>query len=100
MEAPARSQGAVCPACGRGLDPLRAGQVAILDGAFRYFCGGACKAAYLETSEKRPRLDAMTAEPPPVVESGIRTPVAFPAIEPPEAKSAERPAIPEEAPTL
>lgn len=56
----------LCPACHQPVDSLRAGHVAILDGAFRYFCDAACKAAYVEATSKRPALDAMTAEPPPV----------------------------------
>lgn len=94
MDAPARSR-TTCPACGKGVDPLRAGQVAILDGAFRYFCNAACKAAYVETSSKRPILDAMTAEPPAVVESGVReTPV--PSFPDPSASGPRTPPAPEE----
>ena len=106
MNASARST--ACPACGRGLDPLRAGQVAILDGVFRYFCGTACKAAFVETSSKRSALDALTQEPPQVrevVESGVRsTPVAFPTPfeAPPVAATppSDRRPVPEEQPTL
>jgi phosphoglycolate phosphatase-like HAD superfamily hydrolase len=32
-----------CPACGRTIDPLRAGQMGIHEGAFVYFCDRACK---------------------------------------------------------
>ena len=63
------SSSALCPACSKPVDSLRAGQVAILDGAFRYFCDAACKNAYVDTVSKRPALDAMTAEPPPVAAS-------------------------------
>ncbi len=55
-----------CPACDKPVDSLRAGQVAILDGAFRYFCNAECKNAYVDAVSMRPSLDAMTAEPPPV----------------------------------
>lgn len=55
-----------CPACDKPVDSLRAGQVAILDGAFRYFCNADCKNAYVDAVSMRPSLDAMTAEPPPV----------------------------------
>jgi len=48
------------------VDALRAGQVAILDGAFRYFCNAACKNSFVDVLSKRPSLDAMTADPPPV----------------------------------
>jgi Cu+-exporting ATPase len=60
------SSSAFCPACGKPIDALRAGQVAILDGAFRYFCNAECKGSYVDTVSKRPSLDAMTADPPPV----------------------------------
>jgi hypothetical protein len=36
------SSSAVCPGCGKGVDPLRAGHVAILEGRFRYFCRPEC----------------------------------------------------------
>lgn len=63
------SPSATCPACDKPVDALRAGQVAILDGAFRYFCDAACKNAYVDAVSMRPSLDAMTAEPPPVASS-------------------------------
>lgn len=69
MEAP-KSQAAFCPGCGKAIDPLRAGHVAIIDGGFQYFCGPACKRAYAEVSSKRSSLDALTADPLPVVSSG------------------------------
>jgi Cu+-exporting ATPase len=34
----------LCSGCGRAIDPLRAGHVAILQGRFHYFCGSSCKA--------------------------------------------------------
>ncbi len=55
-----------CPSCGAAVDALRAGQVAILDGKFRYFCNADCKAAYLDSTEIRPSLEAMTVAPPSV----------------------------------
>jgi Cu+-exporting ATPase len=61
-----------CPACNKPIDALRAGQVAILDGQFRYFCDAKCKGEYVEVLSKRPALDAMTAQPPPVA-SGVRS---------------------------
>ena len=57
---------AQCPGCGKAIDPLRAGQVAILDGSFRYFCGPDCKVAFVDVSSKRPSLEALTADPGPV----------------------------------
>ncbi len=75
---------------------MRAGQVAIMGGAFRYFCDATCKASYVDVASKRPTLDAMTADPPSVtsgvrdagvsvsiVSSGIRAPEP-PAFPPPE----------------
>lgn len=70
----AEGSSSVCPACGKPIDALRAGQVAILDGAFRYFCDASCKDAYVDALSKRPSLDAMTADPPPVASSDVRTP--------------------------
>ncbi len=60
-----------CAACGRALDPLRAGQVAIVDGAFRYFCDSKCKGAFFQGT-----VDEPTAAPPSVsVESRSPPPV-------------------------
>ena len=36
----------VCPACGKPVDPLRAGHVAIVDGRFAYYCDAVCKRAH------------------------------------------------------
>lgn len=54
---------AQCAACGRALDPLRAGQVAIVGGRFVYFCDRDCKQRY---GSDRPSLEGQTLEPPPV----------------------------------
>ncbi len=54
-----------CPGCGKAIDALRAGHVAIIDGGFRYFCNRACKLDYLE-STARPPADALTVRPPRV----------------------------------
>lgn len=56
-----------CPACGKAVDPLRAGEVAIVGGGFLYFCDRACKADYfgkLASTSVSP--DVETVEPPPV----------------------------------
>jgi cation transport ATPase len=67
----APSSAAFCPACGKPIDPLRAGQVAILEGRFAYFCDRECKQGFM--SGRRSGLqDAATAEPPPV-RSGERS---------------------------
>ncbi len=55
-----------CPGCGQGLDPLRAGHVAILDGQFLYFCGPDCKQAYLKRQGRPPEEEVSTAAPPGV----------------------------------
>ncbi len=84
MDASRSSSSSQCPGCGKALDPLRAGHVAILDGGFRYFCGAECKATYVDVSSKRLTLEALTAEPPVVmVASGVREveePAYFPEI--------------------
>lgn len=57
-----------CLGCGKPTDPLRAGHVAILDGQFRYFCGLACKAAYVSASPRGSISLDRTADPPRVAE--------------------------------
>ena len=66
---------AQCPGCGKAIDPLRAGQVAILDGSFRYFCGPDCKVAFVDVSSKRPSLEALTADPGPVGAKSAARPI-------------------------
>jgi P-type Cu+ transporter len=63
---PGEAPEARCPRCGRSVDPLRAGQVAILDGRFEYFCGSECKQSYLREGGATAHEDLATAEPPPV----------------------------------
>lgn len=58
---------ASCPGCGRSVDPLRAGHVAILDGRFRYFCGPDCKQLYLRAQGRPLEEEVATARPPEVV---------------------------------
>jgi len=95
-----------CPGCGKPIDALRAGHVAIMDGAFRYFCDRSCKIDYLEAIS-RPVADALTVRPPSVAESvpiplvqrsspspmppppSLPTPLALPDL-PPEPKSETR----------
>lgn len=55
-----------CPSCGRRVDPLRAGHVAVLDGRFEYFCGLACKRDYLRDRGRGGQDDVPTAAPPEV----------------------------------
>ncbi len=66
---------AQCPGCGKAIDPLRAGQVAILDGSFRYFCGPDCKVAFVDVASKRPSLEALTADPGPVGAKSAARPI-------------------------
>ncbi len=72
-----------CPACGKAVDPLRAGQVAILGGTFSYFCDLQCKLLHL----RGPSFDQETAAPPLV---GYRpTLPTLPEREPPESDAVE-----------
>lgn len=72
MSSPA-SSASLCPGCGKAIDPLRAGHVAIVDGAFRYFCSRECKDGWATgESSRKQALEAETREPPRVA------PVSFP----------------------
>jgi len=62
-----------CPACGKPIDPLRAGEVAILEGQFFYFCDRTCKRDYLANAGDQAALNRFTADPPPVA-SAFRAP--------------------------
>src|SRR4051794_26425380 len=63
-----RAATAICPGCGKGVDPLRAGHVAILDGAFAYFCNAQCKLERFRGVASTLSPDEIaTMEPPPVV---------------------------------
>lgn len=73
------SSASLCPGCGKAIDPLRAGHVAILGGGFRYFCGAECKSSFVDVTSRRVVLEAPTAEPPSVV-SGVRPLEHFPAV--------------------
>ena len=55
-----------CPSCGKPVDTLRAGHVAILDGSFRYFCDEACKLSYVLRPSAPWPSQVETAEPPRV----------------------------------
>ncbi len=56
-----------CPACGKPVDPLRAGAVAIVGGRFLYFCERACKADhFMGVASTVVNDDVETAEPPAV----------------------------------
>ena len=71
---------AACPGCGRGIDPLRAGHVSILEGRFQYFCGASCKQRYMELRGRASEEDVETAQPPSVASgSAVVAPNAPPA---------------------
>ena len=58
---------ALCPGCGQGVDPLRAGHVAALEGrGFHYFCRASCKQDYLRSRGRPQEEDVPTATPPEV----------------------------------
>jgi Cu+-exporting ATPase len=73
-----------CPGCGSLVDPLRAGQVAILENRFEYFCGIDCKQAYLRVRVTSSHEDQATAEPPPVRSRDDEVVSTIPAPEVPE----------------
>ncbi len=54
-----------CPACGKDVDPLRAGQVSIESGRFIYFCNATCKQDAFEARSSRIR-ETLTSDPPQV----------------------------------
>ena len=55
-----------CPGCGKAVDVLRAGHVAIISGRFRYYCNQECKTAHLMAIAREVvGDDVVTAEPPP-----------------------------------
>src|SRR5580693_7935724 len=69
-DAPAKAAdvpSALCPGCGQGVDPLRAGHVAALEGrGFHYFCRASCKQEFLRASGRPQEEDVPTAAPPEV----------------------------------
>jgi Cu+-exporting ATPase len=70
---------AVCPGCGGGVDRLRAGHVAIVDGRFEYFCGADCKRSFSLSRGAALGEDIATAEPPAVMpEAPEQSPAAPP----------------------
>jgi Cu+-exporting ATPase len=90
-----------CPRCGRPVDPLRAGQVAILEGRFEYFCGSECKQTYLREGGAMALEELATAEPPPVASVaaprtlvGVASNAALPAPAVTGALAAARPGEP------
>ena len=57
-----------CPGCGKGVDALRAGHVAIYDGLFLYYCDATCKALHLRAIASTLGDDVPTLDPPAVAE--------------------------------
>jgi cation transport ATPase len=81
-----------CPSCGKPVDTLRAGAVAILDGGFRYFCDAACKRAYVQLGSGALPSQTVTADPPPVAPAVLPATVVYDAPVPPPRD--ERPLAP------
>ena len=92
----------LCSGCGRAIDPLRAGHVAILAGRFHYFCGSACKAHYQLVNGGPSPDDVATAQPPEVAfgQPSMRPPAAsMPSIHPSTQPAASsKPSIPPSMP--
>lgn len=76
-----------CPSCGKPVDPLRAGQVALVGGAFLYFCDLECKSAFVRA--RGASSDEATAAPPEVARR-LPTEPAFPSPAP-KARAASQP---------
>jgi cation transport ATPase len=65
------ANGHSCPACGKAVDSLRAGHVAVLEDRFLYFCDEHCKRDLVAQSSGTLPSSVATAEPPPVASSPI-----------------------------
>src|SRR5580692_8837808 len=59
-----------CPACGKDVDSLRAGHVAILGEQFQYFCDEWCKRDLIASTSSPLPSEVTTAIPPPVTSDG------------------------------
>ena len=96
-----------CPGCGKPVDALRAGHVAIFDGEFLYYCNAECKAVHLRVIASHLGDDVPTMDPPAVAArvaeltpvtppvarvdlTPIAPPVELPSIEAPAAAAEER----------
>src|SRR5580658_5881381 len=64
-------EGHKCPACGKAVDSLRAGYVAIQGGRFQYFCDEQCKHELIAQSSGPLPSEVVTLEPPPVFDSVV-----------------------------
>ncbi len=67
-----------CLGCGKPVDRLRAGHVAIIDGKFVYFCNVACKLAFHEGRRSLMPDDVETMVPPRVAVAMPRIPKSAP----------------------
>ncbi len=87
--APSSIPASTCPGCGQGVDPLRAGHVAALEGrGFHYFCRASCKDEYLRARGRPPEDDVETARPPDVeyANGSAAAPAPPPASAPPASR--------------
>ena len=57
-----------CPACGKDVDPLRAGRVVILEDGARYLCGQPCREAFLRGERAHERISRIPPKPRSVPE--------------------------------
>jgi YHS domain-containing protein len=53
----------LCPTCAKPIDPLRAGQVAVIDGVFHYFCDRTCQSKFEGRFEAAPDPSLARSEP-------------------------------------
>lgn len=64
-----------CAGCGKHIDPLRAGHVAIFSERFRYFCGWDCREQFVQQSTFAAALGT-TAQPEPPVQASAPADIA------------------------
>lgn len=67
-----------CATCGRELDPLRAGQVAIVGGRFVYFCDSTCKQGFFARDSAGAALEGKTLAPPPAASTAPPPAITMP----------------------
>ena len=97
--------GPSCPGCGKPVDALRAGHVAIFGGQFLYYCDARCKVQHLLGLAAHMSDDVATMDPPAVAErmaSAKAPPVSGEVYRPAQREGAEAPpvdAAPDDVPT-